>query len=92
MRDEKPYLKPELKISDLTGGLQTNRTYLSTFINRTYGMNFNAYINDCRLREMESLLADSTYAGECMTELAIRAGFGCYHSYRRAKKRNITNF
>ncbi len=92
MREEKPYLNPELKITTLTGGLQTNRTYLSTFINRTYGMNFNAYINDCRLREMESLLADSTYAGECMTELAIRAGFGCYHSYRRAKKRNITNF
>ena len=92
IREEKPYLNPELKITDLTGELQTNRTYLSTFINRTYGMNFNAYINDCRLREMESLLADSTYAGECMTELAIRAGFGCYHSYRRAKKRNITNF
>ena len=49
-------------------------------------MNFKAYINDCRLREMEALLAGSTYAGESMTGLAIRAGFGCYHSYRRAKK------
>ena len=92
MQEDKPYLNPELKITDLTGELQTNRTYLSTFINRTYGMNFKAYINDCRLREMEALLAGSTYAGESMTGLAIRAGFGCYHSYRRAKKRNITNF
>ena len=92
IREEKPYLNPELKITDLTGELQTNRTYLSTFINRTYGMNFNTYINDCRLREMKAFLADSTCAGVSMTDLAIRAGFGCYHSYRRAKKRNITNF
>ena len=92
IREEKPYLNPELKITDLTGELQTNRTYLSTFINRTYGMNFNTYINDCRLREMKAFLADSTCAGVSMTDLAIRAGFGCHHSYRRAKKRNITNF
>lgn len=56
MQEDKPYLNPELKITDLTRELQTNRTYLSTFINRTYGMNFKAYINDCRLREMEALL------------------------------------
>lgn len=92
MQEDKPYLNPELKITDLTRELQTNRTYLSTFINRTYGMNFKAYINDCRLREMEALLAGSTYAGESMTGLAIRAGFGCYHRLSTSKKKKYYKF
>ena len=87
IQEQKPYLDPGLKITDLTQCLNTNRTYLSTFINRTYGMNFNSYINGCRLQELNGLLGDPLNAGSNISDLVIRAGFGCYHSYRRAKKR-----
>lgn len=44
------------------------------FTSYTCGMNLNACINVCRLREMEALLVDSTYAGVCMMGLAVRVG------------------
>ena len=87
IQEEKPYLNPDLKITDLAKCLHTNRTYLSTFINRTYGMNFNCYINTCRLQELSGLLRNPLNVGSNISDLVIGVGFGCYHSYRRAKKR-----
>jgi len=82
----KPYLKADLQIADLCGVLKTNRSYLSSFINTTYGMNFSQLINDYRLRELGGLLQDPRNAGKNNLELIHRAGFGSYHAYYRAKK------
>lgn len=86
----KPYLDPGLKMADLSRGLRTNRTYLSSFINRTYGMNFSAFINTCRLQELERLLADPSGRGMGIADLITRVGFGSYDSYRRAKKKSAS--
>lgn len=81
MQDNKPYLNPDLKITDLAICLNTNRTYLSTFINRTYGMGFRRYLNLCRLKEAQKIREQST--GNDITEIILKAGFGCYRSYIR---------
>lgn len=91
-RTRKPYLDSELKIVDLSRELRTNRTYLSSFINRTYGMNFSTFINTCRLRELERLLADPSGRGIAIADLIARVGFGSYDSYRRAKKKGKAVF
>lgn len=83
----KPYLQSDLKITDLTDPLRTNRTYLSAFINREYGMNFSMYINSLRLRELQELTDNPDFAGWSLGELTGKAGFGSYHSYSRLKKR-----
>lgn len=89
MTSSKPYLKADLKITDLAGPLKTNRNYLSSFINTTYGMNFSQFINGYRLRELDALRADGKYIRLDNLELIHKAGFGSYHAYYRAKNSRI---
>lgn len=86
LREKKPYLNARLRITDLAAGLNTNRNYLSAFINREYGMNFSRFINRCRLAELEKLRNSSRYNGKSNMELVLKAGFGNYRNYLRVKK------
>ncbi len=85
IRTHKPYLNPQLKLTDMAQELEIGRTYLSTFINRNYGMNFNAYINRCRLNELERIRRLPSNARREITQLVTRAGFGSYRNYIRYK-------
>lgn len=80
----KPYLDPQLKLTDLLEPLQTNRTLLSGFINRTYRMNFNRYINVCRLKELQRLCRSSAHQKKEMNRLIAQAGFASRRNYVRA--------
>ena len=86
MNEHRPYLNPELQISDLALAFGTNRTYLSRFINREYGMNFSRYINLLRFQEMERLRNDLTCAHLAEEERACMAGFGNFRGYMKMKK------
>jgi len=82
----KPYLNPELKITDLIFEFQTNRTYLSAFINRKYGINFSRFINYWRLIEYEKMNADPANTLLTDKERALITGFSNYRGYLRANK------
>lgn len=86
MNEHRPYLNPELQILDLALICRTNRTYLSRFINREYGMNFSRYINLLRFQEMERLRSDLTCAHLAEEERACMAGFGNFRGYTKMKK------
>ena len=86
LREKKPYLDPKLRITDLAAGLNTNRSYLSAFINREYGMNFSRLINRCRLAELDRLRLSPRYSTKSNMELVLMAGFGNYRNYLRVKK------
>ncbi len=83
-RYEKPWLDPACKIADLVEVFDVNRTALSSFINRTYGMNFNRYLNRWRLRELDRLRALPSNRGKSMRSLVEKAGFDNYRTYLRA--------
>lgn len=86
IREKKPYLNPGLKITDLMLELCTNRSYLSGFINKTYGMSFSRYINNCRvieLKKMEKEVKPDNYDKEA---LAIKAGFRSFRGYKQFTK------
>lgn len=85
LRDKKPYLNPNLRITDLAAGLNTNRSYVSAFINKEYGMNFCRLINRCRLRELDRLRLSSSNAAKTNIDLVLMAGFSNYRSYLRVK-------
>lgn len=91
IQTKKPYLNPKLKISDITTELQTNRNYLSSFINNTYNMNFNRYINICRLKELDQMQQDEDYTDYSEIELVSAAGFSNYRGYLRIKKKEKTS-
>lgn len=86
LREKKPYLDPKLRITDLAAGLSTNRSYLSAFINKEYGMNFCRLINRCRLMALDRLRVSPANAGKTNMELVLMAGFSGYRNYLRVKK------
>ncbi len=53
---EKFYCKREVNINDMAMLLLTNRTYLSKYINQTYGMNFSSLINQLRVEDAKKIL------------------------------------
>ena len=83
---EKPYLNPELRITDMILPLGTNRTYLSNFINNTYGMSFSCYINNCRIKELEYYRSNPKMGIYTDEDLVVRAGFSSYRGYKRFVK------
>lgn len=84
MRKRKPYLDCNLKMTDLEQGLSANRTVISNFVNRTYGMNFNRYINHLRIAEVQRLQKLSDSDKYTLTELVCKAGFTATRNYTRA--------
>jgi len=82
---EQLYLKPDLTLIELSRHLNTNRTYLSTVINHQTGMNFNAFINDFRLKHIALYAKKNPKV--CAEKLAEVGGFGSVSSMRRAMKR-----
>lgn len=84
MKQQKPWLDPALRIAGLVEATGLNRTKISHFVNSTYGVNFNRYINDLRLEEVERLAALPSNAGKTRGELALSAGFANDRNYRRA--------
>lgn len=87
-RSQKPYLDPGLTLAGLAKKLDTNRSVLSGFINSTYGVNFNTFVNWWRLRELERLRKYKKYSERPLADVIKLAGFGSYDSYRRAKEAN----
>lgn len=86
MRQVKPYLNPELKITDITADLNTNRTSLSLLINKVYGINFCRFVNRYRLEELEIIKA-SANKDIPEIELIAKAGFSEWRGYLRVKQR-----
>lgn len=84
IRDKKPYLNPDYKITDLVEDMDVNRSALSAFVNRTYGMNFNRYLNRLRLKELETLRSQPAGQGKSISSLIDKAGFKDFRNYSRA--------
>ncbi|MFV0266049.1 MAG: helix-turn-helix domain-containing protein [Draconibacterium sp.] len=79
---EKPYLNPELNLSDVCKHIGTNRTYLSNLINNQFEMNFNAFVNRYRLKEvMEYRKQHPSATNATLTDVG---GFGSVSSLKRA--------
>jgi len=86
MKNEKPYLNADLRITDLVDLLHVNRTYISSFINMEYGVNFSVFINKYRLLEYKALKKNPEYCKMSKSELAEMAGFNSYRSFQRTEK------
>ncbi|WP_255469915.1 AraC family transcriptional regulator [Bacteroides hominis] len=84
IRNKKPYLNPDYKMTDLVEDMDVNRTALSAFINRTYGMNFNRYLNRLRIQELVKLRSQPENQGKSIRSLTDKAGFKYFRYYLRA--------
>lgn len=71
--DAKSYLHPGVTIQGLSKSIGVNRTYLSNYINETYHVNFNTWLNTLRVEEAKRRIAES--ASESLAEIAEEVGF-----------------
>ena len=73
MHETKPYLNPDFQLMDLRQVLPMNRTYLSQFINETYGCSFYQFVNRYRIEEAKRLMTEQPNLK--MTDVAAQSGF-----------------
>lgn len=82
MEKEKPYLRTDFKLNDLTQVLPMNRTYLSQFINMEYHCNFFQYANRYRIEEAKRLMRD--HPDMKMQDIAEQTGFSSAATFARS--------
>lgn len=79
---EKPYLRDDLRLTDLQRVFPMSRSYLSQLFNRELGCSFSDYVNSQRVEESKRLL--EAEPGASMQEIAERSGFHSISTFRRA--------
>ncbi len=78
--NEKIFLNPNLKLSDIAKTIGTNRTYVSAFFNKEAGCTFYDYVNRLRIEAACDLLVNSK---ENLSQIAEKTGFNSSHSFIR---------
>jgi AraC-like DNA-binding protein len=83
MQTEKPFLNPELTLSDLSNKLDTHPNYLSQVINDVEGIPFYDYVNTFRIEEFKRLCANNENQKYTLLALAYDCGFNSKTSFNR---------
>ena len=78
--EDKIYLNPQLKLSDVARQVGTNRTYLSRFFNQEKKMTFFDYVNNLRVEHAEGLLRNTDLR---LNVIAEQSGFNSMSTFRR---------
>lgn len=78
--EDKVFLNPLLKLSDVADMAGTNRTYISQFFNRDNGASFYDYVNKLRVEYACELLKSSS---ETIETIALQSGFNSIATFHR---------
>ncbi len=84
LSQQKPYLNPDFKLTDMAEMMGVNRTVMSNFINQTYGMNFKRYLNLWRIKEYQNLIVDPSNAHKNPYQVMALSGFKDSRHFQRA--------
>lgn len=84
-KELKVYLRFHVTIQDLSREIGINRTYLSNFINETYGENFNNWINRLRINEAKYKIL--TTSENSLSEIARKVEFADLAHFSKIFKR-----
>lgn len=89
LTEAKPYLNPELTLTDLAKYLYTNTSSLSRIINDQFKLNFNELINTFRVKAVIARLQQKDYQSHTLISIAFDSGFNSKSTFNRAFKKNI---
>ena len=87
MEIEKPYLNPDLNLSDLSDELQINRAELSKIINSGFQKNFNDFINEYRVNTFKEKLNLGEHKQLSLLGIAYDCGFNSKATFNRVFKK-----
>jgi AraC-like DNA-binding protein len=72
---ERIHSRPDLKITQLSQLLKSNRTYVSKLINDEFGCSFNDFVNRYRINEVKQILDSETDYELTLEQIAEKTGF-----------------
>ena len=94
--EQKPYLNPDLTLTDLSNQLHVSRNHLSYIINNELGVNFYEFINYYRIGEVKQKLLDAACKNLTIDAIARDAGFksraSFYESFKKSTGGSPTEF
>ena len=88
MRDEKPWLEPDITIKSLSERLNVSTEYFSEVINSDLNKNFFDFINHYRVEEFKAVCKKESNTNLTITGLAFNCGFNSKASFYRAFSKN----
>lgn len=89
MKKERPYVSPDIKISDLAGMADTTAHALSFLFNQYLEKSYYDYINEYRVAEFKRIVTELDTSRYTLTALSQKCGFSSRASFFRHFK-NIT--
>lgn len=90
MVNERPYLNPDLNLSDLADALNLSRAQLSQIINSGFEKNFNDFVNEYRVNAVKDKFASRDHKQLSLLGIAFDCGFNSKATFNRVFKK-LTN-
>lgn len=87
METEKPWLDPELTLSNLAERVGLNASQLSYLVNNGFDQNFNDFVNTYRVEEVKRKLAAPDFQHLSLLGIAFESGFNSKATFNRAFKK-----
>lgn len=75
MKEQKPYLNPELTLLDLSQNLNIPKHQITLLLNNCLGKNFFEFVNEFRIEETKKRMLDSQYDHLTLVAIAYECGF-----------------
>jgi AraC-like DNA-binding protein len=89
MAHEKLYLNCDLTIDLLSARLKTSRHYLSQVLNEKLNKSYVEYVNDLRLEEAKSRLANPTHLKYTIAAIAFDCGFNSVSNFNETFRKRF---
>lgn len=87
LRLEKPYLDPELTLTQLAERINISPHHLSQIINEQFQLNFFEFINQFRVQEVKSRIGNPKYKSYSLLGIAMDSGFNSKSAFNRVFKK-----
>ena len=89
MQSDKLYKNPELSVNSLAKQLEIKPYLISKSLSEIFKKRFNDFVNEYRVREVQSLLEEEENSKYTLWGLALEAGFNSKSSFHRAVKKHL---
>ena len=87
MLKERPYLNPELTLTQLASDLDITTHHLSQIINEQFKLNFFEYINQFRVEEVKARIKNPKFENYSLLGIALDSGFNSKSAFNRMFKK-----
>ena len=89
LNSKRPYLDPDLSLSQLAAQLDASTRHVSQLINTRFGMNFPAYMNYCRIQQASQQLSAAEFASAAIKSIMYESGFKSKSVFNREFHRHF---